>query len=65
VNELLFYVSSPFFPINLIGSFPESLLRKEQDVPVRAHAIPTRAQRPTPPRHIAPPPPVRILLFFP
>jgi hypothetical protein len=36
----------------------EGLLRKENAVPVKAHAVPTKAQRPTPPRNIISPPPV-------
>jgi hypothetical protein len=53
------------FLFSLFLSFPpifssEGLLRQENDIPVKAQAIPTKAQRPTSPRHIAPPPPVSI-----
>lgn len=43
-------------------SFSEGLLHKENAAQLKAHAIPTKAQRPTPPQHIAAQPPVCIWL---
>ncbi len=42
--------------------YTEGLLRKENAVPPKAHAVPTKAQRPTPPRNVALPPPRNVAL---
>jgi hypothetical protein len=62
----MFYVSLRFIYSNnfLLIILTEDLLRKENAMPQKAHAIPTKAQRPPPPRHIASPPPVSILSVF-
>jgi hypothetical protein len=44
--------------------YTEGLLRKENAVPPKAHAVPTKAQRPTPPRNVALSPSVSMLLTF-
>jgi hypothetical protein len=43
----------------------QGLLRKENAVPPKAHAVPTKAQRPTPPRNVVLPPPRNVALTPP
>lgn len=67
VNESMFYVNMSLLCCCYNAHFYliiEDIVRKDNAKPVKAHAIPTKAQRPTSPRRITSPPPVSTLLGF-
>jgi hypothetical protein len=61
VNELTLYVRLYYICTqNWIVCFLEKLIQKDHPLPTKPNVIPTKVQRPTPPRHIASAPSVSI-----